>query len=269
MSETRDIFLYNYYDYISSIYIYSHVKTYLIDPSRQKVEKIFDLVLAFLSGIFCLSFAIKFVIILLYFFVIQSIPALIRFMANLCKLKCDINFSSSCNNAFSYLKKVMKRISTFNFYLYENIPVGFAMILSFLLFIFSTFTFYLFNQKQLMLREKNEGYMRLFYLHFESILLIQLLCSSFYACRNMTLSTISAIVLFILLNVILYLGYLVKEKVENVVGIYENNEPQIIMNAIFNLVFLLLNGKCFFNAIFFNQNSKKKNILILILFIYS
>ena len=246
MSETRDIFLYNYYDYISSIYIYSHVKTYLIDPSRQKVEKIFDLVLAILSGIFCLSFAIKFVIILLYFFVIQSIPALIRFMANLCKLKCDINFSSSCNNAFSYLKKVMKRISTFNFYLYENIPVGFAMILSFLLFIFST------------LREKNEGYMRLFYLHFESILLIQLLCSSFYACRNMTLSTISAIVLFILLNVILYLGYLVKEKVENVVGIYENNEPQIIMNAIFNLVFLLLNGKCFFNAIFFNQNSKKK-----------
>ena len=143
------------------------------------------------------------------------------------------------------------------------------MILSFLLFIFSTFAFYLSNQKQLMLREKNEGYMRLFYLHFESILLIQLLCSSFYACRNMTLSTISAIVLFILLNVILYLGYLVKEKVENVVGIYENNEPQIIMNAIFNLVFLLLNGKCFFNAIFFNQNSKKKNILISILFIYS
>jgi hypothetical protein len=179
-------------------------------------------------------------------------------MINFCRLKCNINFGSSCKNAFSYLKKVIKRISTFNFYLYENIPIGFVMILSFLLFIFSTFIFYVFNQKQLMNTEKDEGYMKLFYLHFESILLIQLLCSSFYACRNITLSTISAIVLFILLNVILYLGYLIKEKIENVEGIYENNEPQIIMNNIFNLVFLLLNVKCFLNAVFFKQNSKKK-----------
>ena len=63
--------------------------------------------------------------------------------------------------------------------------------------------------------------------------MIHLLCISFYSCRNMNLDTLSGIVLFILLNVVLYLGYLIKEKIENVEGIFENKEPQLIMNSIF------------------------------------
>ena len=52
MSETQDEFIYNYYDYMSSIYVYSHVKTYLIDPNRQRWENYSDIFLLGFSGFF-------------------------------------------------------------------------------------------------------------------------------------------------------------------------------------------------------------------------
>ena len=258
MSETKDTFLYNYYDFISSIYIYSHVKTYLVDPSRQKVERVFDFFLAIMSGIFSFSFCFKFIIIIFYFFILQSIPALIKFIIALFRLKCDINFKSSCKNAFSLLKKIGKRMFTFNFYLYENNLIGFIMIFIYLLFLFSATYFYIDNQYQSDHSEKSENYMIMFYLHFESVLFIQLLCSSFYSCQNMKLSTLSAIIHFVFLNIIIFLGYLIKENIENAEGIFLNKEPQLIMNSVLNFFLLLLNGKSFFNAVYSNKNSKKK-----------
>ena len=258
MSETKDTFLYNYYDFISSIYIYSHVKTYLIDPSRQKFERRFDLILAIMSAIFSLSFCFKFIVIFIYFFLLQSIPALVKFILAIFRLKCDINFGSSCKNACSLLKKIGKRIFTFNFYLYENNLIGFVMIFIYLLFLFSATYFYIDNQFQSDQSEKSETYMVIFYLHFESVLFIQLLCSSFYSCQNMKISTISAIIHFVFLNLIIFLGYLIKENIENSEGIFLNKEPQLIMNSILNFFLLLLNGKSFFNAIFSNKKSKKK-----------
>ena len=257
MSETRDKFLYNYYDYISSIYIYSHVKTFLVDPSRQKIERGFDKVLLIISTILFILILFKFAIIFIYFIIIQSIPALIKFLITLCHLKCDNNFRSSCKNATSYMRKVGKRICTFNFYLYENIPIGIIMVVSYIIFLSSSTFFYFLNQDESSIKEKSEGYMILFYLHFESALLIQLLCSSFYANRNMNLSALTAIVLFIILNLILYLGYLIKEKVEYSEGIFQNKEPQLIMNSSLNFFLFLLNVKSFLNVIFYNKNSKK------------
>ena len=197
MSETKDTFLYNYYDFISSIYIYSHVKTYLVDPSRQKVERVFDFFLAIMSGIFSFSFCFKFIIIIFYFFILQSIPALVKFIIALFRLKCDLNFKSSCKNAFSLLKKIGKRMFTFNFYLYENNLISFIMIFIYLLFLFSATYFYIDNQFQSDHSEKSENYMIIFYLHFESVLFIQLLCSSFYSCQNMKLCTLCAIIHFV------------------------------------------------------------------------
>ena len=258
MSETKDIFLYNFYDYISSIYIYSHVKTYLVDPSRQKVEKGFDLFLAIMSGLFSSAFCFKFLVILIYFFFIQSIPAICKFISACCRLKCNINCGSSCKNACSFLRKIGKRIFTFNFYLYENHVIGSIMILIYLLFLFSATYFYIDNQTQLMNPEKSQAYMIIFYLHFESVLFIQLLCSSFYACQNMNTATISAAIHFFFLNLILFLGYFIKETIEDQDGIFLHKEPQLIMNSVLNFFLLLLNGKSFFNAIFANKNSKKK-----------
>ena len=258
MSETKDIFLYNFYDYISSIYIYSHVKTYLVDPSRQKVEKGFDILLAVMSGFFSLTFCFKFLVILIYFFFIQSIPAICKFISACCHIKCNISFGSSCKNACSFLRKIGKRIFTFNFYLYENHIIGFIMIFIYLLFLFSATYFYIDNQFHLSYSEKSETYMIIFYIHFESVLFIQLLCSSFYACQNMSLAIISAAIHFFFLNLIIFVGYLIKETIEDSEGIFLNKEPQLIMNSVVNFFLLLLNGKSFFNAIFANKKSKNK-----------
>ena len=99
----------------------------------------------------------------------------------------------------------------------------------------------------------------LFYLHFESLILIQLLCSSFYAYINfneINISIISGLIIFVLLNLILIVGYEIREKIENVEGIFESYEPQLIINILFNFIFLLLNGKCLYNAIVFKKDCK-------------
>ena len=260
MSETKDEFIYNYYDYISTIFAYPHVKTFLIDSKRQEVEKVIDIILLIISMALFILIGFKLVVIIIYFVLVRSLPQIIKFLINLCRFQCKINICSSCKNALDNLQKVGKRIFTFNFYLYENRLIGVVMMSFYLLFLASSAVFYIVNNDELSSSEKSDRYMILFYIHYESMLMIHLLCISFYASRNMSLDTLSGVVLFILLNVVLFLGYLIKEKIENVEGIFENKEPQLIMNSIFNFIFLLINAKSLWNTSFYN--SKSKSIII-------
>lgn len=259
MSETRDLFIYNFYDYMSSIFIYSHVKTYLIDPNRQKVEKIIDIILLVISAICFSATLFKINVIILYFAFFHALPAFCKFLKVLCKTKFRINFSLTICNALNFFKKICKRIITFNFKLYHNNYVGFIMIFSYLFFLIISFEFYRQNNIHVDEVEKSFEYMIYFYLHFESILLVQLLCSSFYACkdtRDMNSAILSALGIFILLNLILFISYFIKDRIENVEGIFEHYEPQLITNLVFNFIFILINGKCLYNIIRFNKNCK-------------
>ena len=145
MSETKDEFIYNFYDYMKSIFIYSHVRTYLIDPKRQDIEYIFDVILLVIAAIFIFISVFKFFVIIIYFFCVQALPAFITFVKMSCKGNYKTNYSSSCKNAMNYLKKVIKRICTFNFYLFDSNIIGFFMILSYFLFILSSFIFNIYN----------------------------------------------------------------------------------------------------------------------------
>ena len=265
MSETKDLPIYNFYDYMSSIFIYSHVKTFLIDPKRQNYEVIFDWILFFLTSICFIETFIKFIIIFIYLFGYRTLIAFYHFLRTLCKLKCRISFGSSCINGCSFLKKIFKRTITFNFKLFQNMWIGMVMILSYLIFLVSSFIFYIKNIQQSKNPEKTEDYMIIFYIHFESILLVEILCYSFYACsdiQDMNISILSALGIFILLNLILIIGYFIKEKIENVDGIFEHNEPQLIINIIFNVIFSLLTIKCLINIFCFKKNSKYNTYLI-------
>ena len=52
MSEMKDDIIYKFYDYVKTIYIYSHLKTHLIDKDRQRIEKITNIILlAFSLGL--------------------------------------------------------------------------------------------------------------------------------------------------------------------------------------------------------------------------
>ena len=256
MSEMVDSFLYNFYDYVKSIYIYSHVKTNLKDADRQSIERATNIFLIILSFIFMISSIFKIFVIIFYFIFIQAFSALINFIKSIFKTKFKINFCSSFKNAISYLARVFKRIYTFNFYIFDNIFIGFIIVFSFFFFLFSSAIFYYQNYHLIEDIEKPRYYMFTFYFHFESIILVQLLFSSFYACRNMKLSTLIALGLFIIMNIMLYIGYHITRIIEEVDGSYEYEEPQSIMNIFFNSIFLFLNGISFYNVIAYNKNSK-------------
>ena len=256
MSEMIDSFLYNFYDYVKSIYIYSHVKTSLKDPERQPIEKATNIFLIILSFIFMISSIFKIFVIIFYFIFIQAFSALINFIKSIFKMKFKINFCSSFKNAISYLAKVCKRIYTFNFYIFDNAFIGFIMVFSFFFFLFTSAVFYYQNYNLIEDIEKPKYYMYTFYFHFESIILVQLLCSSFYACRNMKISTLVALGLFIIMNLMIFIGYHITRIIEEVDGSYEYEEPQSIMNIIFDTILLFLNGIGFYNIIVYNKNSK-------------
>lgn len=256
MSEIRDSGVYQFYDYVKSIYIYSHVKTHLKDVQRQPIEVVTNHILLVWSFIFIFFSIFKVFVIIFYFIFIQALTGFIKFLISICKTKFRLNFCSSFKNAIYYLGKVFKRVYTFNFYLFQNKIIGFIMIFSYFFFLFSSAVFYLHNITFIDQVEKPDIYLISFYSHFESAILMQLLCSCFYSCRDQIWSTIIALGLFLTLNGMLFLGYFITDVIENVDGSFELEEPQYIMNIVFDTIFLLVNGICLFKIIFYNKESK-------------
>ena len=256
MSETQDKLIYNFYDFLKTIFVYSHVKTYLIDPKRQNYELFFDGFLLGISIVFMASEFFKIFTIYVYFFFVRTICALINFIKVLKQSKCKIDFCQSFKNGIIHFAKDSKRFCTFNFYLFENNWIGFIMIFFYLLFLISSFIFFIMNFIEIKLPEKTEGYLVMFYIHFLSFVLIQLLCTSFYACRNTKIAIISAFVIFLFLFCMTIIGYKITETLEDVVGKFEIDYPQQVMNIIYNSIFLLLNGNCFYNFWTYKKEGK-------------
>ena len=129
-------------------------------------------------------------------------------------------------------------------------------MLSFITFLISSFLFEIQNLKYISKENKPDSYLWFFYLNYEFTLLTELLCTTFYSCRNMVLSTFIALGYFILMNFILIIGYLIKELNENMYGAYEKEEPQKIMNIVFNIILLMLNFINLVKIVRFNKNGK-------------
>ena len=256
MSEMNDSFFYNFYDYVKTVYVYSHLKTYLVDKQRQQIEENTLIALIFSIVIFLILSFLKLIIIFLYFLFIQALTSFCKFLKTLCKTKFNVNFCSSFRNAMSYLWKVLKRIYTFNFYVFGNKLNNFIMVGSYFFLLFSSLLFFLVNKKQLSNIEKDEYYLVLFYVHFEAIIFVHLLNASFYSKVQLTISIIYSIGLFFTMNGILFFGYFIKEIYENRYGSFEFEEPQNILNIIFNSILFLLNLNCLIRILIHKKNGK-------------
>lgn len=256
MSEMIDSPIYNFYDYVKSIYIYSHIKTNLIDKERQPIEKLTNILLGIITLGFIIAFCFKILVIFFYFIFVQAFSAFIKFIISIFRTKFQLNFCSSFLNAMYYLGKVFKRIYTFNFYLFHNITIGTIMIFSYFFFLIASCTFYFQNITFIEDIEKPKIYMFSFYCHFESVILIQILFTSFYSCRDMVLSTIISIGLFLCINGILFFGFFITNVIEEAEGSFEFAEPQSFMNVVFNTIFLLMNLNSLINILVYKKNSK-------------
>jgi hypothetical protein len=256
MSEMKDLFFYNFYDYMKTVYVYSHLKTYLVDKQRQKIEEKTLAVLLGLIVSFLILSALKFMIIFFYFLFIQALTSFCKFLKTLCKTKFNVNFCSSFRNAMSYLWKVLKRVYTFNFYVFGNRLNNFIMVVSYFFLLITSCTFFVINNNLLSEIEKSESYLVFFYLHFEAIIFCQLLNASFYSKVPLTSSIIYSFGLFLTFNGILFFGYHIKNIYENRYGSFEYEEPQSILNIIFNSILFLLNFNCLIRILIHKKNGK-------------
>lgn len=71
MSEMNDSFFYNFYDYVKTVYVYSHLKTYLVDKQRQQIEENTLIALIASIVIFLILSFLKLIIIFLYFYLFK------------------------------------------------------------------------------------------------------------------------------------------------------------------------------------------------------
>jgi hypothetical protein len=156
----------------------------------------------------------------------------------------------------SYLWKVLKRVYTFNFYVFGNKFNNFIMVGSYFFLLCSSLAFFLVNNSQLSELEKNDTYLALFYIHFEAIIFVQLLNASFYSKVQLTSCIIYSFGLFLTMNGILFFGYFIKNIYEDRYGSFEFEEPQSILNIIFNSILFLLNLNCLIRILIHNKNGK-------------
>lgn len=256
MSETKEYIFYDLYDFGKSVYIFSHMKTNLVDTSVQKTEKIALNILSTISAIIFFFVLIKTLIILGYFICSQAMTAFFRFVKMLFKTKFNINFKSSCKNSLMFFGRVFKKIYTFNFYIFYTKIINTFMIFSFWVCLVSNFLFNRINLFYIEKVEKEIDFLWGFYLSFQFNLLIEVVCSTFYAHPNMNISSLLALGYYLVINVIIIVIFFWARRKEFLDGAFLLEEPQRVLNIIIFFILLVLKLNCLYKIIKFDKKSK-------------
>ena len=256
MSETKEGLVHDLYDFSKSVYLFSHMKTNLVDPTVQIGETTALYTLMIISTIIFLVVSIKTLIILGYFICSQALTAFIRFIKMLFITKCNISFKTSFKNSLMFFGRVFKKIYTFNFYIFYTKYVSIFMIFSFWICLISNFLFNIINYRTIDEPEKGIYFLWYFFISFQFNLLIELICSTFYAYRNMNISSLLALGYYIVINVILFIGFYYARRHEFLYGAYLLEEPQRILNIILYFILFVLKANCLYKIIKFNKKSK-------------
>ncbi len=256
MSETKDETFYNLYDFSKSVYIFSHMKTNLVDESVQVVERFAVNLLVIISSVIFACVVFKSSIIIIYFLSVQAMPALYRYIKLLIKTKFSINFKNSCKNALMFITKVSRKIYTFNFYIIYSKIVSGIMIVSFWICLFSNFMFNLENKDNLENTEKPKNFLVFYFFSFELNLFIELILSTFYSHRNLFSCCLLAFGYYIVINFIMIIAYSIANYMEYLDGAFLYEEPQRILNIIVFLILFLLKANCLYKILGFKKRSK-------------
>jgi len=256
MSETKEGEKYSLYDFTKSIYIFSHIKTLLVDTEVQNLEKKHLLFIKYFEfGIYVIAL-IKILIIFGYFIIFQASFAFANFIKLSYKSKCDISIKKFFIYFLLFFKRIFKKIYTFNFYIIQNKAISLFLILFFLINIVLNYSFIEENLEQIELIEKDDYFINLYFSSFEFYLLMELICYMFYSIRNIVHALLFAFGYFITLNIIIIFTYLYVQKYEYLNGAFMLNEPQRILNIIIFSILMILKIYCLYKIIYFNKESK-------------
>lgn len=256
MSETIEGEKYNLYDFTKSIYIFSHMKTLLVDRNVQKLEVIFLNIIKYFALSIYFIVLFKIIIIFGYFLLFQALVAFGNFIKLSYKSKCDISFKKFLIYFLLFFERIFKKIYNFNFYILQNKAISCFLILFFLVNIILNYYFIHQNIEQIDEIEKDDAIINLYFSSFEFYLLMELVCYMFYSIRNIVHGMLLAFGYFIALNIIIIFSYLYVQKYELLHGAFMLNEPQRILNIIIFSILMILKIYCLYRIIYFNKESK-------------
>ena len=256
MSETKDGLKYDLYDFTKSIYIFSHMKTILVDKTVQYFEAVLLFIILLVTIILAIFVLFKILIIFVYFLAFQASIAFKNFIQLSYKSRCDISCKNSCKYFLLFVWRILKKIYTFNFYIIQNKTISLLLVIFFLInFIFNSI-FLILNIMQIEMIEKDDAFINFYFLSFEFYLLMELICYMFYSVRNIFHAVLLAFGYFITLNLIIALAFLYVWKYEYLYGGFMLNEPQRILNIIIFSILMILKIYCLYKIIYFNKESK-------------
>ena len=256
MSEIKDSFFYNYYDYFKDIYVYTHLKTYLLDKQVQTYEKGFLITQLISIGLFSFIVIFKFLLIIIYFFFIQFISIIKKILIACKKTKGHINYLSNLKNGIYYIIHTLLKIYVYNFYFYNNRFIEILMCSSYICFIIINPIFLRYVKNEIEDCEKSIYFIFFHFLCNEISLLIEILCVTFYSSTKIFQQIVISLLFFVFFNclnlMIYYFSYLYEESKGTIV----NEEHKKIANIIFNTIFLVLYIDAILKTYFYNNKSK-------------
>ena len=256
MSETKEGIFYDLFDFSKSVYLFSHMKTNLVDSSVQIAEITAITFLMVITNIIFILVLFKTLIILGYFLCSQALTAFVRFVKALFKTKFNVSFKSSFKNSLMFFWRVFKKIYTFNFYLFYTKLISAFMIISFWICIFSNFQFNRINKNYIEEPEKGNDFLLYFFLSFQFNLLMEIICSIFYSSRKSISSSLLSFGYYVVINVIIIIVFLLVRRREYLKGAYLFEEPQRKLNIIIYSILFILKLNALYRIIKFNKRSK-------------
>jgi hypothetical protein len=256
MSKINDKFIYNFYELIEKVYVYNHMKTYLMDKQLQTEQYIYILILGLGTLLINMAILLKLFLIVIYFFVIHIIINFIKFINSLFKTKFHINWKSTIKNTYIYITQIFSRVYFYNFYKYNNWFISLFLITIYLIFILSNCLFLISVYSYIEEENKNDIFIFFHYLTFESSIIIEFSCCIIYSMRNLNYQFLIILFYIIIFNAILYITFLYQQLYINLEGYKGTKKPIIIVNIIFNVIFFILHINSIINIKIQNRTSK-------------
>ena len=230
---------------IKELYVYIH---------RENIkDNIINQMFLILNFTIIISIITKLSIIFICFILKWIFCDLPKITIKLCKYKC-FNLCKECWNNLQYLKKVIKKIYTYNFYSYDREIYGniiiFIIPIVYISFIISNFIYAIDIRSTE--EESSIIFLTVFYLH----LFIEIYCSSFHVIKDLMKHFKFTSLVFLLSNINIFGVFIVLSQIENYEITRRFEFYQRIGRLIILLFFIIMYSKSIWNIYNYNMNSK-------------
>lgn len=216
-----------------------------INENKLSIEQISNIVVLLIIFI---GYFFKFLIVFFYFIIYRGLRKLGIFIYNLFRAKCCLNCKKICNESFKDFGRTMKKLFTYNFFLYSNFFYGLFISIIFLLFVLTHCIFpfrYIYVKQQL----------KLTYLLFsyESDLLFEMTCITFFIIINPFFHVLTSALLFLVINITIFCSCLL-----------DKNTAVVLVCFFIHLVYLSLIALILKTLYQFDYNSKCSEMILMV-----